>query len=52
MVKTVHHRVVGDIVLDCDVLNVPDSDAKLVVYSTTRSGPDADKLDFLTVGAI
>jgi transcriptional regulator with XRE-family HTH domain len=52
MVKTVHHPVAGDIVLDCDVVTVPDSDIKLVVYSTTHSGPDAEKLDFLRVGAI
>jgi transcriptional regulator with XRE-family HTH domain len=52
MVKTVHHPVVGDIVLDCDVVTVPDSDIKLVVYSTTETGPDAAKLDFLSVGAI
>jgi transcriptional regulator with XRE-family HTH domain len=52
MVKTVHHRVVGDIVLDCDVVTVPDSDIKLVVYSTTQTGPDAEKLDFLSVGAV
>jgi transcriptional regulator with XRE-family HTH domain len=47
MVKTVHNPVVGDVVLDCDVVTVPDSDIKLVVYSTAASGPDADKLDFL-----
>lgn len=52
MVKTVHHPVVGDIVLDCDVVTVPDSDIKLVVYSTTQTGPDAEKLDFLRVGAV
>jgi transcriptional regulator with XRE-family HTH domain len=51
-VKTVHHPVVGDVTLDCDVVTVPDSDIKLVVYSTTASGPDADKLDFLRVTAI
>ena len=52
MVKTVHHPLVGDVVLDCDVLTVPDSDVKLVVYSTTESGPDAEKLDFLRVEAV
>jgi transcriptional regulator with XRE-family HTH domain len=52
MVKTVHHPLVGDVVLDCDVLTVPDSDVKVVVYSTTESGPDAEKLDFLRVEAV
>ncbi|AWB94184.1 transcriptional regulator [Aeromicrobium chenweiae] len=50
MVKTVHHPVVGDIVLDCDVVTVPDSDIKLVLYSTKQSGPDADKLECLRAG--
>jgi transcriptional regulator with XRE-family HTH domain len=52
MVKTVHHPLVGDITLDCDVLTVPDSDVKLVVYSTTESGPDAEMLDFLRIEAV
>ncbi|PYY57854.1 transcriptional regulator [Curtobacterium sp. MCSS17_011] len=52
LVKTVHNPIVGDVVLDCDVVTVPDSDIKLVVYSTPESGPDADKLDFLRVRAI
>jgi hypothetical protein len=52
LIKTVHNPLVGDVTLDCDVVTVPDSDIKLVVYSTTASGPDADKLDFLRVTAI
>lgn len=52
LVKTVHNRLVGDVTLDCDVMTVPDSDIKLVVYSTMASGPNADKLDFLRVGAV
>jgi len=52
LVKTVHNPIVGDVVLDCDVVTVPDSNIKLVVYSTPESGPDADKLDFLRVRAI
>ncbi|MTD55552.1 helix-turn-helix transcriptional regulator [Amycolatopsis pithecellobii] len=52
IVKTIHHPVVGDVTLDCDVVTVPDSDVKLVVYTTTESGPDAEKLEFLRVGAI
>lgn len=52
VVKTVHNRIVGDLILDCDVVTVPDSDIKLVVYSTTDSSSDAEKLDFLRVGAV
>lgn len=52
MVKTVHTSHVGDITLDCDVVTVPDSDIKLVVYSASESSPDAAKLDFLCVSAV
>jgi transcriptional regulator with XRE-family HTH domain len=50
--KTIHNRLVGDIVLDCDVLVVPDTDIRIVLYSTAAVGIDADKLDFLRVSAI
>jgi transcriptional regulator with XRE-family HTH domain len=52
LVKTIHHPVVGDLRLDCDVLQAPDSDIKLVVYTTSATGPDAEKLEFLRVGAV
>ena len=52
MVKSLHHPLVGDITLDCDVLTVPDSDVKVVMYSTAGGGPDAEKLDFLRVEAV
>lgn len=39
-----HHPVVGDVVLDCDVLTVPESDVKLVVYTMSAQGPDTEKL--------
>jgi transcriptional regulator with XRE-family HTH domain len=52
MVKTVHTALVGDITLDCDVVTVPDSDIKLVVYSAAESSQDAEKLDFLRVSAV
>lgn len=47
--KTVHHREVGDITLDCDVLAAPGSDIRLVVYTAAGGSPDADKLEFLRV---
>lgn len=52
LVKTVHSPVVGDLTLDCDVVTVPDSDIKLVFYSTSETGTDADKLDFLRAGTL
>jgi len=33
-------------------VTVPDSDVKLVVYTTSVGGPDTEKLDFLRVGAV
>lgn len=52
LVKTVHNALVGDITLDCDVVTVPDSDVKLVVYTAATGSADAEKLDFLRVGAV
>ncbi|WP_072801967.1 helix-turn-helix transcriptional regulator [Rhodococcoides yunnanense] len=49
--KTIHHHDAGDITLDCDVLNAPGSDVRLVVYTAATASPDADKLDFLRVAA-
>jgi transcriptional regulator with XRE-family HTH domain len=47
--KTVHHPLVGAIVMDCDVLTVPGADLKIVVYTVASGTPDAEKLDFLRV---
>ena len=47
--KTITHPDVGTITLDCDVLTVPGSDLKLVVYSTPTGSPDAEKLEFLRI---
>jgi len=47
--KTITHPDVGTITLDCDVLTVPGSDLKLVVYSAPSGGPDAEKLEFLRI---
>lgn len=40
---------IGRIVLDCDVLEVPDDDQTLIVYSAAPGSPDAEKLDLLRV---
>ncbi|GAB3255434.1 helix-turn-helix transcriptional regulator [Kineosporia babensis] len=50
--KTMHHRLVGELVLDCDVLTVPGSDLKITVYTAAAGGPDAERLQFLRVGAL
>ncbi|AYJ49581.1 helix-turn-helix transcriptional regulator [Rhodococcus sp. P1Y] len=49
--KTIHHDTVGDITLDCDVLNAPGSDLRIVVYTAAAGSSDAEKLEFLRVAA-
>lgn len=51
LVKTVHNPLLGDITLDCDVVTVPDSNVKLVVYTAPAGSADAEKLDSLRIGA-
>jgi len=50
--KTITHPLVGDITLDCDVLDVPGADLHLVTYTTAAGSNDDDKLSLLGVGAI
>ncbi|MFD6289945.1 helix-turn-helix transcriptional regulator [Streptomyces sp. NPDC060205] len=52
LVKTVHHSLVGDVTLDCDVMTIPDSDIKLVVFTAPVGSTDAERLDFLRVGVV
>lgn len=47
--KTVEHPDVGDVTCDCDVLTVPGSDVRLVVFSAATGSVDAEKLEFLRV---
>ena len=47
--KTIEHPEVGDITCDCDVLTVPGSDLRLVVYTVATGSRDAEKLEFLRV---
>ena len=47
--KTVEHPDVGDVTCDCDVLTVPGSDVRIVVYSAPAGSPDAERLEFLRV---
>jgi hypothetical protein len=45
--KTIEHPELGDITLDCDVLTVPDSDVRLVVYTAPAGSPEAQALALL-----
>jgi transcriptional regulator with XRE-family HTH domain len=47
--KTIVHPQVGEVTCDCDVLTVPGSDIRLVVYTVAAGSADAEKLEFLGV---
>ncbi|MEU3374384.1 helix-turn-helix domain-containing protein [Streptomyces sp. NPDC006711] len=47
--KTVLHPQAGEVTCDCDVLTVPGSDIRLVVYTVAAGSADAEKLEFLQV---
>ncbi|MFJ9611513.1 helix-turn-helix transcriptional regulator [Kitasatospora sp. NPDC101176] len=49
--KTVVHPQVGEVTCDCDVLTVPGSDVRLVVYTVAAGSADAEKLEFLRVAS-
>ncbi|THV28384.1 helix-turn-helix domain-containing protein [Glycomyces paridis] len=51
MVKTVHNSVVGDLVIDCDLLKFADSNVRLILCSAAPGTPDSDKLDALRARA-
>jgi transcriptional regulator with XRE-family HTH domain len=50
--KTVDHPELGAITLDCDVLILPDTDQRLVVYSAAPHSPAAEALAVLRVVGI
>ncbi|MFI1990874.1 hypothetical protein [Actinoplanes sp. NPDC020271] len=47
-----HRRLVGDPLLDGDVLTVPGSDLRITVYTAVAGGADAESLEFLRVSAV
>lgn len=47
--KTIEHPQGGDLTCDCDLLTVPGSSLRIVVYTVASGSPDADKLEFLRV---
>ena len=47
--KTIRHPEIGDITVDCDVLNDSDTDLKVVIYTAPPGSEDATKLDLALV---
>jgi MmyB-like transcription regulator ligand binding domain len=47
--KTIEHPQVGHVTCDCDVLTVPGSSLRIVVYTVATGSADAEKLEFLRV---
>ncbi|NNH70243.1 helix-turn-helix domain-containing protein [Nocardia uniformis] len=47
--KTIHHPTLGPMTLECDALQVPDSDQTVIVYSAAPGTPEATALDLLRV---
>lgn len=50
--KTMLQTTVGPVTVDCDVLTVPGSDLRVVVYTTAPHSEDAAKLDLLRVAGL
>jgi transcriptional regulator with XRE-family HTH domain len=50
--KTILSPTVGPVTVDCDVLTAPDTDLRIVVYTSQPGTADADKLDLLRVTGI
>jgi transcriptional regulator with XRE-family HTH domain len=47
--KTVHHRTVGTITVDCDVLEITGTDLRVVIWTAAPGSPDASALALLGV---
>jgi transcriptional regulator with XRE-family HTH domain len=50
--KTIQHPEIGDITVDCDVLNDSDTDLKIVIYTAAPGSEDATKLDLARVTGV
>jgi transcriptional regulator with XRE-family HTH domain len=50
--KTIKHPEIGDITVDCDVLNDSDTDLKIVIYTAPPGSEDATKLDLARITGI
>ena len=47
--KTIRHPEIGDVTVDCDILNDSDTDLKIVIYTAAPGSEDATKLDLARV---
>jgi len=50
--KTIRHPDIGEITVDCDVLNDSDTDLKIVIYTSATGSEDATKLDLARLADI
>jgi len=50
--KTIKHPEIGDITVDCDVLNDSDTDLKIVIYTAAPGSEDATKLDLARIAGV
>jgi transcriptional regulator with XRE-family HTH domain len=50
--KTIMHPGIGEITVDCDVLNDSDTDLKIVIYTAPPGSEDATKLDLARLADI
>lgn len=50
--KTIRHPGIGDITVDCDVLNDGDTDLKIVIYTAIPGSEDETKLDLARVAGV
>jgi transcriptional regulator with XRE-family HTH domain len=50
--KTIIHPDIGEITVDCDVLNDSDTDLKIVIYTAAPGSEDATKLDLARLADI
>ncbi|WP_166987604.1 helix-turn-helix transcriptional regulator [Paramicrobacterium chengjingii] len=50
--KVVRNRLIGTVVLDCDVFTVAGADVRIVAYTAATRSDAAAKLDFLRVSAV
>ena len=50
--KTIRHPDIGDVTVDCDVLNDSDTDLKIVIYTAAPGSEDATKLDLALVAGV
>ncbi|WP_067496735.1 helix-turn-helix transcriptional regulator [Actinoplanes sp. TFC3] len=49
LTKTFHHPVVGEVTVDCDSLDITDTDQHLVLYTAPPDSPAAEALALLNV---